>query len=126
MEMTPDDLVALKRAVQALEHPGLAGRLTNMVGKPIELAGQVLPAFASQAIATPTSTGLEVALKVALRTMQQRPHTGSQLLHKALATASGAAGGLWTIDASHRTTSIDDNYPEIDRRYSSERGRKSI
>jgi hypothetical protein len=83
MEMTPDDLSALRRAVQSLEHPGLAARLTNMVGKPIELMGQALPAFASQAIATATSKGLEVALKVALRTMQESPYAGSQLLHKA-------------------------------------------
>ena len=77
MEMTPDDLSALRRAVQSLEHPGLAARLTNMVGKPIELMGQALPQFASQAIATATSRGLEVALKVALRTMQEKPYAGS-------------------------------------------------
>ena len=33
--MTPEDLAALRRAVRSLEHPGLAARLTNMVGKPI-------------------------------------------------------------------------------------------
>ena len=32
-QMTPDDLAALRRAVQLLEHPGLAARLTNLVGK---------------------------------------------------------------------------------------------
>ena len=91
--MTPDDLAALRRAVRSLEHPDLAARLTNMVGKPIELIGHVLPASASHAIATATSKGLVVALKVALGTMQRTPHAGSQLLHKALATTSGAAGG---------------------------------
>jgi len=97
MEMTPDDLSSLGRAVHSLEHPGLAARLTNMVGKPIELMGHMLPAFASEAVATATSKGLEVALKVALRTMQQSPHAGSQVLHKALATASGAAGGAFGL-----------------------------
>ena len=97
MEMTPDDLSALKQAVQSLEHPGLAVRLTTMVGKPIELIGQVLPPFASDAIATATSKCLEVALKMALRTMQRRAYGGSQLLHKALATASGAAGGAFGL-----------------------------
>ena len=95
--MTPEDLSALRRAVRSLEHPGLAARLTNMVGKPIELIGDVLPASASRAIATVTSGGLETALKVALRTMQHTPHAGSQLLHKALATASGAAGGAFGL-----------------------------
>ena len=97
MELATDDLSALRRAVQSLEHPGLAARLTNLVGKPIELIGHALPAFASDAIATATSKGLEVALKVALRTMQHRPSAGSQLLHKALATASGAAGGAFGL-----------------------------
>jgi hypothetical protein len=95
--MTPEDLSALRRAVRSLEHPGLAARLTNMVGKPIELIGDVFPASASRAIATATFGGLETALKVALRTMQHTPHAGSQLLHKALATASGAAGGAFGL-----------------------------
>ena len=95
--MTPEDLAALRRAVQSLEHPGFAARLTDMVGKPIELIGHALPASASHAIATATSKALEVALKVALRTMQRAPHAGSELLHKALATASGAAGGAFGL-----------------------------
>jgi len=37
--MTPEDLAALRRAVRSLEHPGLAARLTDIVGKPIELIG---------------------------------------------------------------------------------------
>lgn len=95
--MTPEDLAALRRAVRSLEHPSLAARLTNMVGKPIELIGDALPASAARAITTATSKGLEVALKVAMRTMQRTPHAGSQLLHKALATASGAAGGAFGL-----------------------------
>lgn len=92
-ELTPEDLAALQRAVQLLENPSLAARLTNMVGKPIELIGAALPSAASKAISAATTKGLEFALKVALRTMQRTPMAGSQLLHKALAAASGAAGG---------------------------------
>src|SRR5260370_3694803 len=95
--MTPDDLAALRGAVQSLEHPGLAARLTNMVGKPIELIGYALPTAASQAITTATSKALEMALQVALRTMQHTPGAGSQLFHKVLATASGAAGGAFGL-----------------------------
>ena len=32
-KMTHEDFTALQRAVQALENPSLAARLTNMVGK---------------------------------------------------------------------------------------------
>jgi EcsC protein family len=95
--MTAEDLSALRRAVQLLEHPSLAARLANMAGKPIELIGHVLPAAASQAIATATTKALEAAVKVALRTMQHDKGTGSRRLHKALATASGAVGGAFGL-----------------------------
>jgi hypothetical protein len=36
-EITIEDGQALRRAVKSLEHPSLAGRLTNLVGKPVEL-----------------------------------------------------------------------------------------
>jgi hypothetical protein len=97
--MTPEDTAALRRAVQSLEHPGFAARLTDMVGKPVELLGHALPASASHAIARATSKGLELALKAALQTMQRTPHAGSMFLHKALATASGAAGGAFGLAA---------------------------
>jgi EcsC protein family len=95
--MSPDDLAALRKAVRSLEHPSLAGRLTNMVGKPIELIGLALPASASRAISAATSRGLSLALRIALRTMPHKPFAGSQLLHKALAAASGATGGAFGL-----------------------------
>jgi len=91
--MTDDDLETLRTAVGLLENASLAARLTNIVGKPIELIGAALPEGASNAIAAATTKGLNAALKVALRTMENRPEAASALLHKALATASGAIGG---------------------------------
>lgn len=95
--LTPEDFEALQRAVQALENPSLAARLTNMVGKPIELIGYALPTAASNAISTATSKALEMALKVALKTMRHDSQAGSQLLHRALVSASGAAGGAFGL-----------------------------
>jgi hypothetical protein len=97
--MTPEDLTALRSAARSLEHQSLAARLTDIVGKPIDVIGRMLPASASDAITTATSKALEVALKAALRTMQLTPHAGSPLLHRALATASGAAGGTFGMVA---------------------------
>jgi hypothetical protein len=96
-DMTQADLAALRRAVEFLEHPSLAARLTNIVGRPIELIGYALPAAASQAITAATSKALEMALQVALRTMRHTPYLGSQRFHKVLATASGAAGGAFGL-----------------------------
>jgi hypothetical protein len=92
-EMTEQDLEAIQAAVGLLENASLAARLTSIVGKPIELIGLALPDGASKVIAAATTQGLNAALKVALRTMENRPEAASRLLHKALATASGAIGG---------------------------------
>src|SRR5712675_753437 len=97
--MTLADGEALTKAVKSLEHPSLAARLTNLIGKPVELIGYALPSFASKAIGSATSKGLEAALKVALRTLPGSPRTGSLLLHRALATASGAGGGMFGLAA---------------------------
>ncbi|HEY2230479.1 MAG TPA: EcsC family protein [Xanthobacteraceae bacterium] len=91
--MTEQDLEVLRTAVELLENASLASRLTSIIGKPIELIGLALPAGASSIIAAATTKGLNAALKVALRTMENRPEAASRLLHKALATASGAVGG---------------------------------
>ena len=98
-EISSEDQRALRDAVAALEHPSLAGRLTNIVGKPVELIGLALPSFASEAIRSATSKGLEAALKVALRTLPSSSWSHSQLLHRALATASGAVGGTFGLAA---------------------------
>jgi hypothetical protein len=95
--MTEADLAALQRAVRLLEHPGFAARLTNMLGKPVELIGYALPASASQLITTATAKALDLALDAALRTMRGAPRAGSPRLHKALAAATGAAGGAFGL-----------------------------
>jgi hypothetical protein len=97
--MTEADLKALRIAVAALEHPGLAARLGNIAGKPIELMRQALPAGASKAVEAATAKGLNAALTVALRTMNNEPQAGSNLLHKALAAVSGAVGGSFGLAA---------------------------
>jgi EcsC protein family len=91
--MDKSDLDALRNAVQLLEHISLAARLANMVGRPVELLGRVLPAGASQAVALATTKSLEAAVRVALLTIRSGSQASSQMLHRTLAVASGAAGG---------------------------------
>jgi hypothetical protein len=95
MPIDHDDIDALRNAVRLLEHPSLAARLTNMVGMPVALMGRALPAGASEAIATATTKSLEAAIKLALLTIRNKPQDSSQLLHRAFAVASGAAGGAF-------------------------------
>ena len=88
------DLQALRTAVAALEHPGLAARLAEIAGKPIELVGRALPETASKAVAAATTKALDAALSVAFRTMKNEPKAASSVLHKALAATSGAVGSF--------------------------------
>src|SRR6202023_2205720 len=74
--MNDHDIEAIRTAVALLENQSLASRLTNIVGKPIELIGLALPAGASKIIAAATIKGLNAALKVALSTMANRPEAG--------------------------------------------------
>src|ERR1700744_3840131 len=97
--MASEDQQALRDAVQALEQPSLAGRLTNIAGKPVELVGLALPDFATKAIRSATSKGLKAALKIPLRALPSSSWPHSQLLHRALATASGAVGGTFGLAA---------------------------
>ncbi len=91
--LSSQDLEAIRTAVQLLENTSLAARITNIVGKPVELIGLSLPRGAADAVATASTKALNAALKAALATMQNRTEAASLLLHKALATASGALGG---------------------------------
>jgi hypothetical protein len=97
--MTAADEKVLRAAVHALENPGLAARLSNIVGKPLEMVRQALPAGASDAITAATTKGLDAALKVALYTVRSERQAGSRLLHKALAATSGAVGGSFGLIA---------------------------
>jgi hypothetical protein len=97
MELTENDLRALRAAVASLEHSGFAARLGELAGKPIELMGRAQPPAASKAVAAATTKALNAALGVALRTMQNEPQAASRLLHRAMAMASGAVGGSFGL-----------------------------
>lgn len=102
LPMSDEDLAVLRRCVETLEHPGFAARLTNLIGKPMELIGRALPPPAAQAVAAATGKALEAALKVAVASFRRTPdlpQAGSRRLHKVLVMASGAAGGTFGLAA---------------------------
>jgi hypothetical protein len=93
--LSAEDLAALARANRALENPGLAVRIADKVGMPVEALLKRLPAVAQEKIAEGTRKALDAALGVALRTL--RPgwgHAPSDWLHRGLVVATGAAGGM--------------------------------
>ena len=98
--MTPADLVRLKYAKDLLENPGLAAKLTNVIGLPFEKAFDYLPAKWSGAIQNITKKSLTHALDVAVKTINHNEkNPSSNTLHKFLVAASGGIGGAFGLPA---------------------------
>ena len=93
------DRIALTDAVRQLELTSLAARLTNMLGRQIELAGSLVPRPARAIARKATTIALRVALRTVLRSMDARQRPASHKLHKALAAGSGALGGAFGFAA---------------------------
>jgi hypothetical protein len=88
------ELSDLKRAKLLLENPGIAAKLSSMVGSPVEKGMKMLPARWQKNVHTATEAALMKALDVAVSSLgKRRPSSSSDRLHKFAAAASGAAGG---------------------------------
>jgi len=96
MPLTAADVAELARAKHVLENPGLAVRITDLVGTPVEALVKRLPDPARRAIADATRKALGISLDAALRTLDGRssPSAPSDWLHRGIVIATGAAGGL--------------------------------
>ncbi len=97
--LEPTDLAVLRESFDRLEHESLAARLTGMVGKQVELVGSYIPEKARKVAERATALALDAAMKVALRSLDPAQKPSSNLFHKSLATASGAAGGAFGFAA---------------------------
>ncbi len=96
--MEPVDRTALHEAKRILENPGLAARLTNVVGTPIEKGLQRLPARVRRQIPALTHRALDRSLRVALRTVPHNPQWhSSRLANRVGVMATGGAGGFFGV-----------------------------
>jgi len=98
--MTTEEIESLKKAKKLLENPGLAMKIADILGKPVELGMKLLPAKWSGEIGNATKKALEVTLDVAIKTMDKGINSSSQdLLHKIIVMSTGAAGGFFGAPA---------------------------
>jgi hypothetical protein len=97
--MSADDEAALREAVRALERTTFAGRLTDLVGRQIDLAGKFVPQPISGAVGKAVTLALRAAMRVALTGLDksQAARGDRRNLHRALVTASGAVGGAFGL-----------------------------
>ena len=119
-ELSEADRAALRRAVRALEQPGLAARLSAAAGAPLDIIGRSLPAPVTEAVGRSAEAAMRGALRVALATLPKKevvpaPGTAveaatarvegrlerlfgsSETAHKAFAAVSGAVGGAFGL-----------------------------
>jgi hypothetical protein len=100
MSISEEDGKILRYARDLLENPGLAARLTNVVGMPFEKAFAYLPARWGKTIQDITQKSLRYALETAVRTMNPEDRTpSSDRLHKFFVAASGGIGGAFGLPA---------------------------
>jgi EcsC family protein len=98
--ISEEDKVVLRRARDMLENPGLAAKITNLIGSPLERAMTKLPNKWLGTIQRATEKALLTALDVALATVdthqQVRKKNG---VHRLIVAGTGAVGGAFGIAA---------------------------
>ena len=95
--MTPADQAALALAVESLERVTFAGRITSVFGRQIGTVGRFVPARVSGVVTKATGAALKVALRVGLTSLGGQRRGDTRVFHRAMAAASGAAGGAFGL-----------------------------
>ncbi|MBX3746013.1 MAG: EcsC family protein [Verrucomicrobiae bacterium] len=98
--LTPDELAELRWARHLLSRPGVAIRLANIVGAPIEKGLRLLPPSAARVVHRATRLALSHALRIAVHSLPDTPvPTPRNRFHRWLVGASGAVGGAFGLGA---------------------------
>lgn len=100
MPLSADEISDLRGAKALLEYPGLAARVSNFVGTPIEKAIKKLPGPMTAAVNDIARKSIEKALDIALFTMDRDGRVSpSNRWHKLVVAATGAGGGAFGLPA---------------------------
>jgi hypothetical protein len=98
MEWTAEDLEQLRRARRLLESEGLAVRLAEVLGVPLERGLQMLPRGWHRVLQSAVNRALEAALGAAVVSLgDPTPRPSRESLHKLAVLATGAGGGAFGL-----------------------------
>jgi len=99
-KMSDEHLNELMYAKELLENPGLAARLSDFIGKPVEGDLEMVPEKYQGVIKDATKKSLEKALDFAVMTMGSGEEGESHdMFHKICATGVGVLGGVFGMRA---------------------------
>jgi hypothetical protein len=97
---TDEEVRDLFRARMLLENPGLAVRMANVLGAPLERGFAMLPKNGAALVNKAARSALLRALDVAVRSIKVQPRDEySELTHKVMVGASGWIGGAFGFAA---------------------------
>jgi len=100
MSISSLEIQDLRLAKGFLENPGLAVKISHVVGTPIEKGFQFLPKKWKPMVVDATRKSIEAALDVALRTIDSNStKEPSDWWHKVAVGTTGAAGGAFGLAA---------------------------
>ena len=100
MTIQPQDVNDLKKAKRLLENPGLAAKITHVLGTPIETGFALLPENWSAKIGAMTRVALTKAIHAAVFTMKDAPgKLASNKRHKLAVATTGGLGGFFGLPA---------------------------
>ena len=98
MSLSASELNELRWAKKLLENPGIAAKVSNFIGTPIENMLKRLPESMSVTVNEITHKSIKKALDIALLTMDKDVReTSSNWWHKLAIGTTGAAGGLFGL-----------------------------
>jgi len=90
------DMEELRKAKRLLENPGLAARITNFIGMPIEKGFEMLPKNWNEKVVKITHTAILKSSEAALFTVKDQPgKRTSNGWHKLAVATSGGVGGFF-------------------------------
>ncbi len=100
MTFQQTDLNDLKKAKTLLENPGIAVKITNLMGSPIEKGFELLPENWNAKIGELTQHALSKAIHTAVFTLKDSPdEKSSNLWHKIAVATTGGVGGFFGLPA---------------------------
>lgn len=96
VSLSSEDLAELQKAKQLLENPGLAAKMSNVIGSPIEKGLSLLPSNVNKSLGAITQAALMKASDAAMYSMKDLPgNVASNRLHKLGVAVSGGVGGFF-------------------------------
>lgn len=100
MPMSAAEQAELAQAFEALEHPSLAARLANAIGRPIEEILRFLPQSWHDGVHSAAERAIGNAFAVAANSLDAKPSPrGHNALHQLAAVTTGALGGYFGLPA---------------------------